>query len=320
MQRGKFQGLDDVPGQRARTQANNGVGITRRRVSQDENDFYTDPHIKPTDWKRPDLTRRVHADALRNGRVLATGVSNTANIHISGMYQLGLSSVMTGHGEPLNKKEMRRYTEMVINTMCLDGGHSRWEVLKGVNNLSHLMEKNMGEYYQIYGGPENNKVRKFDEDFIKSLKDIAPDALVKGGLEYDLHYKKLRQEGTIDPADQINAFVNALTQLRNGSDAKKHDLMQLRARNTVPSNPSIHKFPAEQSVPLSDKAFKDMSNSEIRKLTKPDLANRRTKSLGLMSEHQKKYLTPEIRDYINQRIDSYNKRVGRFSPERMRHF
>jgi hypothetical protein len=351
-QRGKFQKLDDVRNQSARTEQNYGVGITRRKVSQDENDFYTDSHIKPTDWKRPDVTRKVHADALLNGRALATGVSNTANIHISGMYQLGVSSVMLRYGEPLNKKEMRRYTEMVINTMCLDGGHSRWEVLKGVNNLWHLMDNNMDDYYRRYGGPENNSVKKFDQDFIKNLKEIAPDALVKGGLEYDLHYKKMREDKTIDPADQINAFANALTQLRNGGDAKKHDLMQLRVRNTVPSNPSIHKFSADkqpaprQAVlvrphvaaqqlpppppprlqppppqPKQPRSFRDMSRRDIEKLTVSDLNHRRTKTFAEIRPEHKKYLRPEVLSRINSRIDEHNKKngFGFFSKDRMRH-
>jgi hypothetical protein len=208
------------------------IGLGKRRVSIDFDKELTSRHTRPIDYKTAKLNQ-VHKNVIQNDKVLASGLSSTTNIHISGIYQMGLQalkndpkldskSMMQG-----NEAMMRSYCEMIANTLCLDGGHSHWEVFKAINVIAKKMETDQEKLYAEF--PADKREKDYDKTFIKTLKKIASDGMVNDGLDYSEHYLRLEKSKMMDPHCREDAFSHAVVQLRNGREVATDDRLNLES-------------------------------------------------------------------------------------------
>lgn len=187
------------------------VGITRRNVSMDSLPDLTASHTRPVDYKGPDFNQVGHHVAVRMGKPLGSGISGTTNIHTIGLLQAEKDAI--AQDKPiLNKKRMRHYFELLASTLCLDGGHSRYEVYKSINIIG-------------------NELSKFKDHQSKDLGlrllEISNNSMVnKGG--YKAHFDKLTADRLIPRKDILNAFTETAVQLRNGRRHVRKDTFKLK--------------------------------------------------------------------------------------------
>jgi hypothetical protein len=223
--RPEFETPNDLKGKHA-------VGLGRRSVSIDFDKNLTSKHTRPIDYKSAKLNQ-IHKNVIQNDKVLGSGISSTTNIHISGVYQTGLQALKNNPSLDAksmmqnNEVTMRGYCEMIANTLCLDGGHSHWEVFKAINTIAKKMESDQDKLHAEYSADKREK--DYDKVFIKTLKKIATDGMVNDGLDYSEHYAHLEKTKMMDPHCREDAFSHAVVQLRNGRDIAAEDRLNLES-------------------------------------------------------------------------------------------
>lgn len=193
------------------------IGITLRNVSTESLRDLTDVHTRPIDYKRADPTRPIHNVGMDLGYPLACGLSGTTNVHLFGLYQ--------GHADSMNHYErtgedrgvmteasLRGFIEMLASTLCLDGGHSRFELYAGAMTTLQAM-RNMDPPLE-------------HQEFIDNLAKVV-EPFVNGLKLYDNHYKLLIDDEMMDKAQLHDAFTDSLVHLRNGKDVAQKNTLHL---------------------------------------------------------------------------------------------
>lgn len=196
------------------------IGITMRNISTESLPGYTDLHTRPIDYKMPSKDLEQQIRQVDHGHPLACGLSGTTNIHLWGLYASHQDNVIAAKEggaayHPLSPSEMLGFLHLLASTLCLDGGHSRYEVIKA----AILVHRDM----KVQDLPKEN--REFVENLGKALDPIDT------GYLYDDFLRPVMQAGYMAEEQMHNAYSDSIVHLRNGKDIANKDYFDLRYRN-----------------------------------------------------------------------------------------